>query len=308
MLVIFESILPIFLLVVLGAALKRARFIDQNFWGGLEQLGFYVLFPAYLFLTLAQADYASIDIATISGVYLGAIFVIASALMASWPLMRRNGVTGAQFSSVFQTTTRWNGFIALAIAERIADKTGLAYVAFIIGAIIIPVNFANIGLLIWFGGGKRNFSTVLTKVLTNPLVFASLFGVLYDLSGLGLYQPLSTGLDLLARSALGLGLLMVGAGLHIEDALKPKPLTLLPVFLKLLVFPALVIFFAFAAGVDHATIQLLALAASVPTAMNGYLLAKQMGGDAPLYAAISTLQTAASFITIPIVLALAIRF
>ena len=42
---------------------------------------------------------------------------------------------------------------------------------------------------------------------------------------------------------------------------------------------------------------------SVPTAMNGYVLAKQMGGDAPLYAAVATLQTVASFFTIPMVLA-----
>ncbi len=38
--------------------------------------------------------------------------------------------------------------------------------------------------------------------------------------------------------------------------------------------------------------------------MNGYLLARQMGGDAPLYAAVATLQTAVSFITIPAVLAI----
>jgi hypothetical protein len=49
--------------------------------------------------------------------------------------------------------------------------------------------------------------------------------------------------------------------------------------------------------------MLLGLSASVPTAMNGYLLAKQMGGDAPLYAAISTIQTVAAFFTMPLVLA-----
>lgn len=36
--------------------------------------------------------------------------------------------------------------------------------------------------------------------------------------------------------------------------------------------------------------------------MNGYLLAKQMGGDAGLYASVATIQTAASFVTIPLVL------
>ena len=55
MLTIFESILPVFLLVVLGALLKRWPLIDRNMWNGLEQLGFYVLFPSLLFTTLANA-------------------------------------------------------------------------------------------------------------------------------------------------------------------------------------------------------------------------------------------------------------
>ena len=66
---------------------------------------------------------------------------------------------------------------------------------------------------------------------------------------------------------------------------------------------ALVVAFGLVAGLGHTTVMLLGLSASVPTAMNGNLLAKQMGGDAPLYAAISTLQTVAAFITMPLVLA-----
>lgn len=301
--IIFESILPIFLIVAIGVGLRRMTIFDPGLWNGLEQLGFYVLFPCYLFLTLATADYASIDIGPVTLVYLGSILLLAALLLATWPLFRAKGVGGPQFTSVFQTATRWNGFVALAIAERIADKPGVAMVAFLMGAIIIPINFINIGLLIWFGGGRRDLLTVVRTLVTNPLVFSSLLGVLAAALGVHIYAPLMSAVDLLARCALGLGLLIVGAGLHIADVLKPRPVMLIPVVLKLLAFPALVVGFGLAAGLGHTTVMLLGLSASVPTAMNGYLLAKQMGGDAPLYAAISTLQTVAAFITMPIVLA-----
>jgi len=306
--IIFESILPIFLIVVAGIVLKRLPLFDKGLWNGLEQLGFYVLFPCYLFVTLATAEYSDIDIVPVTVVYLGAVLLMAALLMAAWPLFRARGVGAPQFTSVFQTVTRWNGFVALAIAERIADQPGVAMVAFLMGAIIIPINFINIGLLIWFGGGKKNFPTVLFKLVTNPLVFSSLLGVLAAALGIHIYAPVLSTLDLLGRCALGLGLLIVGAGLQISDTLRPRPVMLLPVFLKLLAFPALVVVLGMIAGLDHTTIQLLGLAASVPTAMNGYLLAKQMGGDAPLYAAISTIQTVAAFITMPIVLALVALF
>ena len=253
--------------------------------------------------TLATADYASIDIGPVTLVYLGSILLLAALLLAAWPVFRARGVGAAQFTSVFQTATRWNGFVALAIAERIADKPGVTMVAFLMGAIIIPVNFMNIGLLIWFGGGRRNLLTVTWRLVTNPLVFSSLLGVLAAALGIGIYPPVMSMLDLLGRCALGLGLLIVGAGLHIGDLLKPRPVMLIPVILKLLAFPAFVVGFGLVAGLDRTTVMLLGVSASVPTAMNGYLLAKQMGGDAPLYAAISTLQTVAAFITMPLVLA-----
>ena len=302
--VIFESILPIFLIVACGSVLRRVPVFDAGLWPGLEKLGFYVLFPSYLFVTLATADYSSIDIGPVTLVYLGAVLLMAALLLATWPIFRTRGVGAAQFTSVFQTATRWNGFVALAIAERIADKPGVTMIAFIMGVIIIPINFINIGLLIWFGGGRRDFLTVTRKLVTNPLVFSSLVGVLFAAFGIGVYPPIMSTLDLLGRCALGLGLLIVGAGLDIKDLLKPRPVVLIPVFLKLLAFPALVVGLGLAAGLDHTTVMLLGLSASVPTAMNGYLLAKQMGGDAPLYAAISTIQTAAAFITMPVVLAL----
>jgi predicted permease len=301
--IIFESILPIFLIVATGVFLRRLTIFDAGLWNGLEQLGFYVLFPCYLFTTLATANYATIDIGPVTLVYLGAILLLAAMLLATWPVFRARGVGAAQFTSVFQTATRWNGFVALAIAERIADKPGVTMVAFLMGVIIIPINFINIGLLIWFGGGKRDLLTVTRRLFTNPLVFSSLLGVLAAALDIGIYGPLLSTLDLLGRCALGLGLLIVGAGLHIGDVLKPRPVMLIPVILKLLAFPALVVAFGLVAGLSHTTVTLLGLSASVPTAMNGYLLAKQMGGDAPLYAAISTLQTVAAFITMPLVLA-----
>jgi predicted permease len=303
MLIIFESILPIFLVIVTGVVLKRLSFFEAGLWEALEQLSFYLLFPTYLFLTLAQADYADIEIGPVSLVYIGAILLVAGLMLAAWPMLRRLGVNDAQFSTLFQTSTRWNGFVALAIAERIADRPGLSMIAFIIGAIIIPVNFMNIGLLIWIGGGKRDLLTILVKMVTNPLVFSSLLGILYHAMGLTIYAPVASALDLVSRCALGMGLILLGAGLQVGDALRLRPLTVAPVLFKLLVFPAIVVGLATLAGMDRQTLLLLALAASVPTAMNGYLLAKKMGGDAPLYASISTLQTVAAFLTMPLVLA-----
>ncbi|MBD9371880.1 AEC family transporter [Rhizobium sp. ARZ01] len=305
MLVIFESTLPVFLLVILGTLLKRWRKIDDGLWLGVEQLGFYVLFPALLFSTLAQADFGGIAAGTLAATSIGSVTLISGAILLCWPLFRGAGISAPSFTTVFQTSTRWNGFIALAIADKLYGPGSMAILALIMSLIIIPINFYNIAILVWFGGGARNIRAFLTKIVTNPLIIGAALGTLFNLLGIRLYAPLMETIDLIAESSLSLGLVMVGAGLRIADALKPRAIAILPVGLKLLFMPLMMTGAAWFAGISGEALLTVALGASVPTAMNGYLLAKQMGGDAPLYAAVATLQTVASFFTIPLVLMLA---
>ena len=304
MLAIFESILPVFLLVVLGALLKRWRAIDRDMcmWGGLEQLGFYVLFPALLFVTLAEAEFSGMAVGGLAIESIGSLSLIALLLTLCWPLFSAAGVSGPAFTSVFQTSTRWNAFIALAIAEKLYGAQSLALVALIATLIIIPINLYNIGMLVWFGG-TRSLGVFTRKIATNPMIIGSVAGVAVNLLKIPIYHPLMEAAELVGHTSLSLGLLMVGAGLKLADALKPRPLALLPVVLKLLFMPLVMTVSAYALGIRGEQLLTIAMGASVPTAMNGYVLAKQMGGDAPLYAAVATLQTVASFFTIPMVLA-----
>lgn len=308
MLIIFESILPIFLLVLLGVALKRSPLINGSFWDGLEQCGYYVLFPALLFHTLATADFASLETGAI-GVTAVVVVVLVSALVLSlWPLLRRIGVTPSAYSSVFQTATRWNAFIALAIAGKTYGDLGLTVVALVMAVVIVPINLINVAVLLSFSGTRTSHGAFVLRIVTNPLIISSLLGVIVNRLGVPIYEPLMTSVDLVGRAALSLGLIAVGAGLRISDALKPRPLVLFSTAIKLVFFPLLMMAAALIAGITGPAVALLGLSAGVPTAMNGYLLAKKMGGDAELYAATATVQTVFSFVTIPLVLMVAAQF
>jgi malonate transporter len=305
MLIIFESILPIFLLVILGVVLKRTRLINESFWSGLEQFGYFVLFPALLFQTLSTTDFSSLDSGSVGLVSLLAVGVMTALVLAIWPLLKARGMGGPSYTSVFQTSTRWNGFMALAIAEKLTGQTGLSVIAIIMASIIVPLNLINVGVMVWFSGESRGLKTFVVRIVTNPIIIGALLGVLVNFAGISIYAPVMTAVDLIASASLGLGLVTVGAGLRVADALKPQPSVLMTVVLKLLVFPAVAVLLALAFGLSGEIVVMIALGAAVPTAMNGYVLAKQMGGDADLYAAAATVQTVAAFFTIPVVLYLA---
>jgi malonate transporter len=110
--------------------------------------------------------------------------------------------------------------------------------------------------------------------------------------------------DALGRSSLAIGLLVTGAGLHLEGLLRPSPGAAVGVFLKLILMPVLAIALALWFGLTGANLVIVAACSAVPASSSGYVMARQMGGDAPLVAQIITLQTIFAAITMPIAIAL----
>ena len=109
---------------------------------------------------------------------------------------------------------------------------------------------------------------------------------------------------MIGKGALGLALLAVGAGLRIEEALSAKGPILLATVLKLLVMPLFMALWLKIFSVTGHAAAVAILCAAVPTGSGAYMLAKQLGGDAPMVANILTLQVICAAVAIPLVLSM----
>ena len=212
-------------------------------------------------------------------------------------------INGASYSSLFQNSTRWNGFIALPILAKLYGNEGVALVA-IIMAILVPVaNIVNVAVIARNAGARQlTYRQTVYVVFRNPFIWATAIGLAINLTGLPIYEPMMTGLHMLGGAAIGTGLLMVGAGLHAEEARRPSPAVWLGTGLKLLGMPVIVLRLDHDFGVTGPAVVACLVCAGVPTAMSAYVLARQMGGDATLVATTVTLQTLLSVITIPLLI------
>ncbi|HFC04661.1 MAG TPA: AEC family transporter, partial [Rhizobiales bacterium] len=165
------------------------------------------------------------------------------------------------------------------------------------------LQISNILVLVAFSdNATADYRQIAKTIALNPIIWGVLSGFAINLAGVAVWDPIMTILDLLGRAALGTSLLALGAGLSLKAALKPSKELLIGVVGKLLITPLVAVGWALVFGVDGLALSILLVGASVPTAMNGYLLSKKMGGDAELYAATSTVQTVVSFFTIPLIL------
>ena len=110
--------------------------------------------------------------------------------------------------------------------------------------------------------------------------------------------------EALGRSSLGIGLLVTGAGLQLAGMFRPSLAASIAVLLKLILMPVLGVALALWFGISGSSLVIVAVCSAVPTSSSAYVLARQMGGDAPLLAQIITLQTILAAITMPIAIAL----
>ncbi|MFG3593627.1 AEC family transporter [Bradyrhizobium sp. RDI18] len=305
MAVVISALLPVFLLIVLGFILKRSLMRLDTQWHGLERLTYYVLFPTLLIQTLVKADLSSVPVAGVGGALMLSALVMSLLCLALRPLFSRWNIDGPAFTSIFQGATRWQTFVALAISSNLFGHTGLALASVAMVAIIPLVNVFSVSVLAHYATPeKQSLRAIVMTVLTNPLIWACAIGLAVNVTHLPLPQVWHDVAEALGRSSLGIGLLVTGAGLQLAGMFRPSLAASIAVFFKLILMPVLGVALALWFGISGSSLVIVAVCSAVPTSSSAYVLARQMGGDAPLLAQIITLQTILAAITMPIAIAL----
>lgn len=305
------SILPVIALVALGHLARRWQIIAPANWPGIEQLGFRVLFPAILLTSIYRSE---LSIGAL-GRYLAAMVLAFAATGALALALRRPlRLDNPRTSSLFQGSMRFNSLLILAVAAQALGPRALSDLAVAFAFLIPAFNIAAIVALTLLppenaadmpSGRRQALRRITAEILRNPLVLGCVAGLLLNLSGLDLPPWLMAPLDWLGQGALAVGLLTIGAGIQIRRLWQSDPAMWTGVAMRLLLCPALFLALALPFGLSDGQLASGLLATAAPGASVGYILARQMGGDAEFYADMFTWQTVLSALSLPLWLLLA---
>ncbi|KLK94803.1 hypothetical protein AA309_00930 [Microvirga vignae] len=303
---VFASLIPTFLIIATGWLCRTTNFVSEQQWTGLERATYVLFFPALIIDTLARADLASVPVLGVGGALVGSILLMAGLMLALRPLLvRYAGIDGPSFTSIFQGATRWNTFVALAVAGSLFGQRGIALIAVAIAAMVPLLNLLAFYVFIRFAGRPRQSpKEILRSFGTNPFIWSCAIGLVLNLIVPPLPKPISAYIELMGRAALAAGLLIVGAGLDIRRLARPGLPHVLTAGLKLFLMPVMAMLFASFAGVSGDDLIVTIIASSVPSAAAAYVLARQMGGNASLMAEILTLQTLLALGSMPLLITL----
>jgi predicted permease len=296
-------LLPDFILIACGFLICRYTALDRSLWEQVEKLVYFFLFPVLLFHSIVKSP---LDLQAASGLVSGGLMLAASGIALSyllphWPLLGAH-IDRREHAAAAQIGFRFNSFIGLALAERLAGAQGLLLIAVLIG-ICVPI-FNTAAVWPMARQTQRHFGR---ELLRNPLILATLGGLLANLLGFRMPAAIEPLLGRIGAASLALGLMAAGAGMQWGALSRARWLGLYLIGIKHLALP--LIAFALVKLLALETTQALVLMAfsALPTAPSAYVLAARMGYDGPLVAGLVTLSTLMGLVSLPLAMTLAGR-
>lgn len=299
------AVLPILLTIACGYAAMATGFVPRDKWDGINKLSFQLLIPIMLVKTISDADLSAYASGNAVWCMLATVALAGTSVLGLRLFIGKDVLPNPAYTTLFQTTTRWNAYMALAAAEQFTGTQGMALIAIAMAVLVPTINVSNVVVLSIFGTGKASIPNIALNVAKNPIVIGCAAGLAVNLSGMELPKPLYQTMDIVGRSAVGIGLLAVGAGISLRRLAGTSWKMWLGVGLKLGLCPAVYFTLAHVFGLGPLEAVTISLVFAVPAAPNGYIIAQHMGGDTDLYADILTWQTVLSVPLLPLMVLLA---
>lgn len=293
-----QLLLPDFSLILCGYLVCRFTALNRAVWQPVESLVYYLLFPVLLFQSIVKSP---VDVGAASGlIAAGMLTGIAGIALAysmpHWPWLGKR-LDLRDHAASAQIAFRFNSFIGLAIAERLAGAQGLLMIAVLIGVCVPLFNVAAVWPMA--RQGEHGFVRELAR---NPLIVATLSGLVANLLGFQIPAWIEPTVTRISAASLALGLMAAGAGMQFGLLTRGKALSISVLAIRHLVLPVIAFGLAHLFSLNPVQTTVLLAFSALPTASTCYVLAARMGYNGPYVAGLVTLSTLLGVVSLPFAL------
>ena len=295
-----QLLFPDFSLIVCGYLVCRYTALNRTVWQQVESLVYFFLFPVLLFQSIVRSplDLRAASSLIGAGLLLGLCGIALAYSLPYLPWLGKR-IDRREHAASAQIAFRFNSFIGLALAERLAGSEGLLLIAVLIGVCVPLFNVAAVWPMVRHA--ERGF---LRELVRNPLILATASGLIANLLGFSLPVWLEPTVTRIGAASLALGLMAAGAGMQFGHLAQAKTLTVALLAIRHLLLPLLAMGLAMAFGLSPAQTTVLLAFSALPTSSSAYVLAARMGYNGAYVAGLVTLSTMLGVLSLPFALGL----
>ena len=278
----FNVVLPIFLCILLGYFLRRIHMVDTPSLNVMNKLCFKVFLPIYLFNNIATTNLAAaFNGKLLATAYLGvtAQFILLMLLIPR--LEKENPRRGVLIQAMFRSNFALFG-LPLALSLCGTEKVGPTSI--LVGFTVPLFNILAVVSLESFRGEKPSVKKMAKGIATNPLIIASLIGILFNLLDFSLPSAVQKSVNDLGGVAPPLSLVALGGSFTVSKVKEYKKQLTIGVLGRLVFSPLLMVGVGILLGFRNELLIPLLIMSGAPTAVSSFPMAQQMDGDGELAA------------------------
>ena len=295
-----QLLFPDFSLILCGYLVCRYTALNRTVWEQVESLVYFFLFPVLLFQSIVKSP---LDLGTTSsfigaGLTMGLLGIAMAYSLPHLPWLNAR-IDRREHAGSAQVAFRFNSFIGLALAERLAGAQGLQLIAVLIGVCVPLFNVAAVWPMTRHA--KRGF---VRELVRNPLILATCSGLVANLLGFHIPVWLEPTTTRIGGASLALGLMAAGAGLQLASMAQSKTLTLSLLMIRHLLLPLVAFGLSRLFGLSAVQSTVLLIFSALPTASSAYVLAARMGYNGAYVAGLVTVSTLLGMLSLPFALSL----
>lgn len=276
----FNVVTPLFLIMSLGYGLKYIKLLDKKTLNSMNSICFKVFLPILLFFNIYQSDIKSsfninLILFSVSSVII--LFIILCFIIPK--IEKDNRKRGVMIQGIFRSNFVIFG---MPVATSLYGEGNIGTTALLIAVIVPLFNLLSVISLEMFRDGDINLKKILKGIITNPLIIASIIGILFITVGIKLPTFIEKSISDIAKIATPLSLILLGGSFsfgHIKSYLKH---TVVTVFNKLIFVPLIFIPIAVKLGFRGIELLTILLIFAAPVAVSTFQMSKQMDGDSIL--------------------------
>jgi malonate transporter len=309
---VFDSLVPVVLLIASGYLAGRWRWLAQTAVKDLTQLIFFLLSPALLFRTMSQVRIEQLDFMPVA-----AYFVAAMVLFAGILLMRgfsRHSAVLA-LAATFSNTV----MIGIALVNLLFGSQGLVTLLTLVSVhALVLLTLATVVLELAVrrdaaremsaqGKSASMLGIVLQSLkasILHPVPLPILLGLLYAQTGWGITAVIDKPLALLGSALSPMALVLVGVSLAYTRVGRHWRGALALASAKNLLHPLLVWLFCAWMGVSGLPMTVMVVTAALPIGANVFLFSQRYGVAEDLVTASVAMSSVLALITLTAALAL----
>jgi predicted permease len=295
---IAQLLIPDFSLILCGYLICRYTMLNRPVWDHVESLVYYFLFPVLLFHSIVKSpvDLGATSSLMGAGLTMGLSGVALAYSLPYLPWLRSR-IDAREHAASAQIAFRFNSFIGLALAERLAGPPGILMMAVLIGVCVPLLNVAAVWPMARHG--QRGF---VQSLLRNPLIIATASGLAANLLGFRMPSWLEPAVGRIGAASLALGLMTTGAGMQFVTLARAKALAAALLTIRHLLLPLIAVALARLWRLDAGQTAVLLAFSAVPTSSSAYVLASRMGYNGAYVAGLVTLSTLLGMVSLPFAL------